>query len=247
MRRYGESAYRLSRAIRRGDGMDIHKPKPWHSLREFLKEYLIIVLGVLTALGAEQAVEVAHNAALAREAQASIDREIRIDLGKVEYRLRQQACVERRLAELTALVGRWREDDNAIAANLTIGSAASIALVQGRWQANLNNGRYSHEPEDAQILEAYFHTAFQVLDNLGREEYRTWGRLHALQLGSAYLTKAARPQMIVDLQAARYEGDGYSRVAREVLQVAARHGIAPEKADLPAMLGSTCAPLTPAA
>jgi hypothetical protein len=30
--------------------MDIHKPKPWHGLREFLKEYLIIVIGVLTAL-----------------------------------------------------------------------------------------------------------------------------------------------------------------------------------------------------
>jgi len=33
--------------------MDIHKPKPWHGWREFLKEYGIIVLGVLTALGLE--------------------------------------------------------------------------------------------------------------------------------------------------------------------------------------------------
>lgn len=32
--------------------MDIHKPKPWHGVREFLKEYLIIVVGVLTALAA---------------------------------------------------------------------------------------------------------------------------------------------------------------------------------------------------
>jgi hypothetical protein len=40
--------------------MDIHKPKPWHGLREFLKEYLIIVVGVLTALGAEAGVEWLH-------------------------------------------------------------------------------------------------------------------------------------------------------------------------------------------
>ena len=40
--------------------MDIHKPKPWHGLREFLKEYLIIVIGVLTALAAEQGVEWLH-------------------------------------------------------------------------------------------------------------------------------------------------------------------------------------------
>jgi hypothetical protein len=40
--------------------MDLHKPKSWHSLREFLKEYVIIVVGVLTALGAEQGVEWLH-------------------------------------------------------------------------------------------------------------------------------------------------------------------------------------------
>jgi len=37
--------------------MEIHKPKPVHSWREFFKEYAIIVLGVLTALAAEQTVE----------------------------------------------------------------------------------------------------------------------------------------------------------------------------------------------
>jgi type II secretory pathway pseudopilin PulG len=41
--------------------MDIHKPKPWRGLREFLKEYVIIVVGVLTALAGEQAVEAIHH------------------------------------------------------------------------------------------------------------------------------------------------------------------------------------------
>lgn len=40
--------------------MDVHKPKPWHGLREFFKEYVIIFVGVLTALGAEQTVEMLH-------------------------------------------------------------------------------------------------------------------------------------------------------------------------------------------
>ena len=43
-----------------GGTMDIHKPRPWHSFREFLKEYLIIVVGVLTALAAEAGVEALH-------------------------------------------------------------------------------------------------------------------------------------------------------------------------------------------
>jgi hypothetical protein len=44
-----------------GGGMEVHhKPKPWRDWREFLKEYGIIVLGVLTALGAEQLVDQLH-------------------------------------------------------------------------------------------------------------------------------------------------------------------------------------------
>ena len=40
--------------------MDIHKPKPWGGWPELLKEIGTIVIGVLIALGAEQAVEWAH-------------------------------------------------------------------------------------------------------------------------------------------------------------------------------------------
>ena len=32
--------------------VEFHKPKPFHNWREFLKEYVIIVLGVATALAA---------------------------------------------------------------------------------------------------------------------------------------------------------------------------------------------------
>jgi hypothetical protein len=55
--------------------MDIHKPKPWHGFREFLKEYLIIVIGVLTALGAEQAVEYGHRVGQVRQARHALERE----------------------------------------------------------------------------------------------------------------------------------------------------------------------------
>ena len=52
-----------------GESADVHvhKPKPWHGLRELLREYLIIVMGVLTALAAEQAVEALHHRAQVRE------------------------------------------------------------------------------------------------------------------------------------------------------------------------------------
>jgi len=56
--------------------MDIHKPKPWHGVREFLKEYAIIVVGVLTALGAEQLVETAHWARRVGETRTQLNAEL---------------------------------------------------------------------------------------------------------------------------------------------------------------------------
>jgi len=52
--------------------MEIHKPKPWHGAREFLKEYLIIVVGVLTALAAEAGVEWLHWRHLAEQHDADL-------------------------------------------------------------------------------------------------------------------------------------------------------------------------------
>ena len=67
--------------------MDIHKPEPWHTVREFLKEYVIIVVGVLTALGAEQAVEAVHTAQKAAEAEQLVREEFGRNLEYVHERL----------------------------------------------------------------------------------------------------------------------------------------------------------------
>ena len=61
--------------------MDVHKPKPVHTWREFLKEYAIIVLGVATALAGEQAVEKLRDHSRAAEARANIREEIAHNLG----------------------------------------------------------------------------------------------------------------------------------------------------------------------
>jgi hypothetical protein len=60
--------------------MDIHKPKPWHGAREFLKEYLIIVVGVLTALAAEQAVEWLHWRHQAQQAEQELAAGLQVDV-----------------------------------------------------------------------------------------------------------------------------------------------------------------------
>jgi hypothetical protein len=71
--------------------MDLHKPKPWRGFREFLKEYLIIVVGVLTALAGEQVVEWSHQQHELREARDALHEEVvfgtrAIRIAALEYR-----------------------------------------------------------------------------------------------------------------------------------------------------------------
>ena len=72
--------------------MDIHKPKPWHGLREFLKEFGTIVLGVLVALGAEQAVEWSHHQSEVREARAALRTEVADDMMRALRNQRREGC-----------------------------------------------------------------------------------------------------------------------------------------------------------
>src|ERR1700740_1773110 len=86
--------------------MDIHKPKPWHGVREFLKEYVIIVVGVLTALGAEQIADNLHWRHVVAEERAALNSNIRGNDAAMRARLSIEPCVQRRLAELDELYRR---------------------------------------------------------------------------------------------------------------------------------------------
>ena len=90
--------------------MDIHKPKPWRGWREFLKEYLIIVVGVLTALGAEAVVENLHW----REKVARAEEAEKPELQAFYYNAYERAlvdpCIGRRIDALEAALladGPW--------------------------------------------------------------------------------------------------------------------------------------------
>ena len=84
--------------------MEIHKPKPFHNWREFFKEYAIIVVGVLTALAAEQAVEAWHWRSQVREAREVIASEMAYNLEGAIWRMRTIDCVERRLDSLAKIL-----------------------------------------------------------------------------------------------------------------------------------------------
>jgi len=222
--------------------VDIHKPKPWHGFRGFLKEYLIIVVGVLTALGAEQAVEALHERGQAREAQEAIREEMQENVDRIAYHQSLQPCIEARLKEITALLADWA-NGKAPPAGIVIGDPDDMPLVTQRWQANLNSGRFSRQPVAAQGQQAAFYTRLQKLDDIGMREHYAWSELRILELGPAVLRADARPQLIAALQSARTDASDTLMLARLQLQDAKAAGMTPRPMNSQAIGASPCGPL----
>jgi hypothetical protein len=82
--------------------VEIHKPKPVHNWREFLKEYAIIVLGVLTALAGEEIVIGLHHHYQVADLRTALHRELAWDMVAMKAAVDEQPCVEARMKEIEA-------------------------------------------------------------------------------------------------------------------------------------------------
>ena len=77
--------------------MDIHKPKPVHSWREFASEIMVIVIGVVIALAGEQIVEWVHIRTTVSEVRDAMRTELARDRARIEQNRAQDKCVLARL------------------------------------------------------------------------------------------------------------------------------------------------------
>lgn len=222
--------------------MHIHLPKAFHGWREFLKEYAIIVLGVLTALALEQGVESMHERRLAREAQEAIRQEMQADIDRVAYRQSQQACNEKRLDEVQALLAHWHSND-AFPAGLHIGFPGDAGLVDQRWQANLSSGSFSQESPRDQADQAGLYTLIHVIDMVENREIDYWAQLHTLELGSQSISLASKPMIAEALAKARNDGQAIKQLSAALLQSVGKAGLAPSSSFTPASPGTTCEPM----
>ncbi len=159
--------------------MDIHTPKPWHGVREFLKEYAIIVVGVLTALAAEQLVSSLDWQAKLREARQGLSEELAENLGKSEVRIRVAPCIDQRLDALAVIVDQAARTGKLPALPVPDGPPYN-SWATGVWQSALSAQTVSHMP--ASELRTYTRV-YQVIERIeasGPQEVAVWTTLFGL-------------------------------------------------------------------
>ena len=131
--------------------MEIPKPKPIRNWREFLKEYAIIVIGVLTALAAEQGVEALHWHYRVQDALAAIRLEVRDDNGPQAYtRAAAMVCFDKQLDAIQAAIeaDRSRADITALIARY---DPPSRTWDSNAWDSMLASGVAAHVPPEEMI------------------------------------------------------------------------------------------------
>lgn len=222
--------------------MEIHKPKPVHNWREFLTEIGTIVIGILIALGLEQSIEALHERHLAQEASKAIHAEMQEDLRRIAAHRALQPCNDRRLNEIAALLKDWK-NGTPPPAGLVIGDPGDLPLVDQRWQANLNSGRFSQQSDALQSEQAGFYTRLAILNTTLDREHATWAQLRALELGPDLLSADMRPALVAALQSARTHARDLAFIGR-LQEEEFKHIIGPTKAVRDVTVsGDTCQPL----
>jgi hypothetical protein len=184
--------------------MDIRKPKQWHGVREFLKEYAIIVIGVLTALAAEQAVEAVREHHAAAESREAIYREIRQNLSFMKGRLKTQACVEKRLDEIGSLLAKAGEGPMAPPPQW-VGQPSTWFMASQRWQVATESGHASLFDADEQDRLADVYVITTHFADAEHSEQAAWAQLRGLETWTGPLGNAGRVHFASALQSARYE------------------------------------------
>jgi hypothetical protein len=149
----------LPRGTLGGSRMEIHHkitlPKNW---REFFKEYGIIVLGVLTALGGEQAVEAIHHHSEVKEVRAALEEELGWNFTSLKLTIDQMDCVSARLDELDRWSKSWASAP-PIKFLRPIGVPNHVAFRSSVWRVSASDA-VSRMPLEERIDYAALYDAF---------------------------------------------------------------------------------------
>ncbi len=159
--------------------MDEQKPKSARNWRSFGKEYVIVVLGVVTALAAQQAADWwtwRGQVALAREQIAD---EMAWNISGAIDRIRSGPCVEQRLDAL-ALILDGAAKSGTLPPVGDIGLPKQQSALNGVWESMVASQTAPHFPSGQLQVLAGTYKIVQTMEEVRRQEMEEWKNLYAI-------------------------------------------------------------------
>ena len=182
--------------------MDDQPPKPRRDWRSFGKEYVIVVLGVATALAAQQAADWWHWRGQVADARGIIASEMALNLRDAAFQLSARACVESRLDELGRILDQASRSGSLPPLG-NFGTASRQSLSTGAWDSLVASQTASHFPrtELAELAVTYF--TLQRLQYYSPLEQQAWFELGAMTGPGRRLDPASEAELRKNLSLAR--------------------------------------------
>jgi len=196
--------------------MEVHKPKLVHNWREFLKEYAIIVVGVLTALFAEQAVQSIEWNHKVDSAITDMDNELSSGDGPQAYqRLAIEDCVATQLGAIRASV---EQGDRANSRNLI----NRLWTPNRTWdslarEAATASDVSAHMPHDRMLQYRIAYEVVPAMQRVAEKELVDLGHVRALPSSGGPLDAAEKMATLDAVEALRIDNETISRESRFLL------------------------------
>ena len=155
----------------------MEKPKP--NWRGWLKEYAVIVIGVLTALAAQQAADWWRWRSEVAEARILITSELAGNVRQAIWRLRTEKCGERRLDELGAILDNASRT-GALPPVGDIGTPPPGLWISGAWESAESSQAAVHFPRQEMAALTTIYKFIQRANELNSQESIQWNELYAI-------------------------------------------------------------------
>lgn len=202
-------------------------PTPPHGWRAFFGEVGVVVLGVLLALGAQQAAESVKERRQAADTRTALTSEIKETLAVLELRRQAQPCIDRRLSEVRALIDQWART-GSYKTPTWVSQATWFTVGTQRFDAAESAGRLALLSSEEQYRIGLVHGGLVAFRAIQFEETEAWSRLRMLQSGADALSASDRTAVRLALQ----DASVLNYLARirvgQTLEQAAGYGWRPE-------------------
>ena len=220
----------------------MEKSKPTRNWRGYLKEYAIIVIGVLTALGAQQAAEEWREHRQYTEAREAVRKELNDNLSNLRRREAIKDCLPQRLEEIGALLDKAGSGQKFEPAR-SIPLANTLYTDTSAFSAASQAGRASLFPQDELRSYGRLYVSLQYIADYQEQQYAAWIHLKPLR-GKSRLS----PEMLLifstALEEARAAHFAIGLQIGHVMETAAPLGITGDVKRKPLLFNNMCTPIS---
>lgn len=205
--------------------MDIHRPKPAHSWREFLTELGTIICGILIALALEQTVEAFHWAERVKDAEVDMQSELTTDDGPQAYaRIAQSPCIAAQLEDMrNALLSERDQHVPLKVKSLT--TPTFWTWDRNAYDQAMVSGVMTHMPVERAYHWSAPYSLEDALNAASKKEASDYGDLADAASAPAHPSDVLRERLLAAVSRARADNALITDLSKRLIELAKFPGI----------------------